>query len=130
MNTIQHINDNNKAAHLLKDRMSHLDHEELWGIFLNGDCGLIAAEMLTMGSLTATVIDPRTVLRHALLNNAMQVIIAHNHPSTNSNPSHEDILQTRRVKSACDVVGISLVDHIILSDKDYYSFSAERTCSY
>lgn len=130
MNNTQHINHSKQAADLLKAHMFNLDHEELWGIFLTQNCRLITSELLTMGSLTSTIIDPRTVLRHALLNNAVHVIICHNHPSDDPRPSRQDIDQTKRIKTACDIMGVSLVDHIILSDTAFYSFSDERVINY
>lgn len=130
MTTSQHITHCKQVADLLKAHMANLDHEELWGIFLTQNCRLIASEMLTMGSLTATIIDPRTVLRHALMNNAVHVIICHNHPSDDPRPSRQDIDQTKRIKTACDIMGVSLVDHIILSENAFYSFSDERVINY
>ena len=110
--------------------MAQLDHEELWGIFLNVNCHLISMEMLTKGSLNTTVVDARTILRRALLNNAAKVIVAHNHPSENPTPSGCDIDQTNKIKKACSLMDIPLVDHIIITEDRYYSFAEEKVMNY
>lgn len=119
-----------QAAHLLRDYLSKLDHEELWGIFLNVSCHVISLEMLTKGSLNTTIIDARTILRRALLNNAAKVIVAHNHPSENPMPSGCDIDQTNKIKKACTLMDIPLVDHIIITEDRYYSFAEEKVMNY
>lgn len=119
-----------QAAHLLRDNLSHLDHEELWGIFLNSDQSVIATEMLTKGTLTATLIDARTILRQSLLKNAAKVIVAHNHPSGNPQPSYHDIDETRKIKAACSLMDIPLVDHIILTQEAFFSFAEEVVHEY
>ncbi len=128
-NTLQ-IRMSSQAARLLKPCIAQLDHEELWGLFLNQENRLISIEMLTKGSLDATIIDARTILRRSLLNNASKVIVAHNHPSGNPAPSQMDIEQTRKVRTACKVLDIPLLDHIILAEDNYFSFSDERTLNY
>lgn len=121
--TISHSSD---AASLLKDHMADLDHEELWGVFLNGQRSIIATEMLTKGTLKTTPIDARTVVKRALLNNAVGVILIHNHPSGSPRPSRADIRETSQVQMACNMMDISLIDHLVLADGSYYSFSDER----
>ncbi len=124
------INQSSQAASLLKACISQLDHEELWCLFLNQENRLIAIEMLTKGSLSATIIDPRTILRRSLLNNASKVLMAHNHPSGNPAPSQQDIEQTKKIRSACGIMDVSFVDHIILAEDTYFSFADERTRNY
>lgn len=119
-----------QAAGLLKACISTLDHEELWGLFLNQENRLISIEMLTKGSINATVIDARTVLRRSLLNNAVKIVLAHNHPSGNPAPSRHDIEQTRKIQNACGVLDVSLLDHIILAEDSYFSFAEEREQNY
>lgn len=124
------INNSSQATGHLRDYMSGLDHEEMWAIFLTRDNGVIVSEMLTKGTLDSTPIDARTILRRALLNNAAGIIIVHNHPSGNAMPSASDIKQTEKVKSACDLMDISLVDHLVMGDDSYYSFSDEKLSDY
>lgn len=128
-NTAQ-ITHSGQAAILLKACISMLDHEELWCLFLNRDNRLISIEMVTKGSLDSTIIDARTILRRSLLNNASKVLVAHNHPSGNPMPSHQDIEQTRKIRTACDVLDIPLVDHIVLAEDNYFSFADETIQNY
>lgn len=86
--------------------------------------------MVTKGSLDATIIDARTILRRSLLNNAVKVLLAHNHPSGNPVPSKHDIEQTNKVRIACRALDVSLLDHIILAEDTYFSFQEERTMNY
>ncbi|MBR0500657.1 MAG: JAB domain-containing protein [Bacteroidales bacterium] len=84
METVRNSRD---AVRILYPAMSKLDHEEAWVIFLTSCNGVIAAEMLSKGTLTSTAIDSRTILRQALLHNAASIILCHNHPSGNERPS-------------------------------------------
>ncbi len=118
------------AAFLLHDKLTGLDHEELWVMYLTLRDGLIGMEMLTKGTLQSTLIDIRGILKHSLLNDAVKIILAHNHPSGDPRPSRDDIRQTRDVQAACRLMDISLEDHIILADDDFYSFSEEKTKPY
>ena len=115
------------AELLIRPYMSGLDHEECWAIFLSPGNTFLKSEMLSKGTLTATAIDVRTVLRQALLVNAKSIILFHNHLSGNPLPSHHDIHFTSQLKKACDMMDLMLLDHIILSEESFYSFAEERT---
>lgn len=91
MDTVHNSHD---AVRLVYPVLYGLDHEEAWVIFLTTCNGVIAAEMLSKGTLTNTAIDSRTILRQALLHNAASIILCHNHPSGNERPSTADIGQT------------------------------------
>lgn len=119
------IKDSSQAANLMRGHLEDLDHEELWALFLTSANTLIEAEMLTKGTLSATLIDSRTVVKRAHINNAASVIILHNHPSGEACPSLNDIRQTASIRSACNLLDISLLDHIILAGKRYYSFAED-----
>lgn len=123
----EQIKDCMAAERLLHDNLAGLDHEEAWCIFLTASNTVIAKEMLTKGTLTRTIIDNRTVIKRALLNNAASIILAHNHPSGNPKLSPGDIQFTSSIKKACDLMGISFLDHIIFTDGEYFSFSEEKT---
>lgn len=124
------ISQSSQAANVLRDYMSGLDHEEMWGLFLNRDNRLISKEMLTKGTLTYTPIDARTIIKHSLLKNATGVIIIHNHPSGNPNPSQRDIEETLKINKACKLMDIALLDHIVICKYSYYSFADETTIEY
>ena len=79
--------------------------------------------MITKGTLTSTLLDARTILRRALLNNAAAIILTHNHPSGNPAPSNSDIKMTSDIKEACHLMSITLIDHLIISTDSYFSFA-------
>jgi DNA repair protein RadC len=103
-----------------------LDQEELWVLFLNTCCNPIAFERMTVGGWTSTVIDFRQILANCLKHHATGMVIYHNHLSGCSYPSSKDIERTRDLKKICQIFEIHLIDHIIISDKEYYSFSDEN----
>ena len=115
------------AESLVHDRMCQLDHEEVWAIFLTKSLTVISEMMLSKGTLTQTSIDCRTVLRNALLVNAASIILLHNHPSGDPRPSVQDIHFTERLKKACSLMDISLIDHIVIGRDGYFSFAEEIT---
>lgn len=121
------VSDCMTAHQVVQEQMRELDHEEVWGLFLTTAHHVIAAEMLSKGTLTQTSIDCRTVLRRALLLNAGAVILFHNHPSGNPTPSVADIIFTKDLKAACDLMDIKLLDHIVTTNHSFYSFADEKT---
>lgn len=74
------------------------------------------------GTINTSLVHPREVFKRALLNNASDIIVAHNHPSGDPNPSKEDIQITKRLKEAGNLLGINLLDHIIVGEDKYISF--------
>lgn len=112
---------------LMLPTLKNLDHEQCWAVFLNKNNIFLGKEMLTSGSLEKTVIDPARILRRAIEKQSSSIILVHNHPSGDPFPSPADIRQTNQVKKALDTVGISLLDHVIVSADCFYSFSEERT---
>lgn len=81
--------------------------------------------IVSIGSLTSSVIHPREVFKVAVLSNASSIIFFHNHPSGDESPSDEDICITERLKKCGDIMGIDVEDHIIIGDKNYFSFKKE-----
>lgn len=124
------IKNSSQAANLLRYFLSDIDHEECWGLFLNGQGNLISGEMLTKGTLTTTLIDARCILKKALLLDATSVIIGHNHLSGSPSPILNDITQTDRIRKACSLMDVALIDHIIIAEDAYFSFSDERTTNF
>ena len=117
------INNSSDAASIIIPELQTLDHEESWVLFLTADNRLLCKEMITKGTLTSTPLDARTILRRALLNNAAAIILTHNHPSGNPAPSNSDIKMTSDIKDACNLMSITLVDHLIISTDSYFSFA-------
>ena len=114
-----------QAAGYLREDFRDLDHEESWILLLNGAHLPLAKKMITVGTIKSTQIDHRRIIKEALLCNATAIILFHNHPSGNPAPSASDMNETNKLKKACDIFDISLLDHIILSDNSYYSFAEE-----
>lgn len=100
-----------------------LGHEEFWVLMLNQGGRVIDKERISSGGITQTAVDVRLVLRAAILRQATQIAIVHNHPSGSLRPSADDRHLTRRVKQACEAVNIRLIDHLIIADGGFYSFN-------
>lgn len=94
-------------------------------VFLNQANQVLGYTLISEGGLTSTDVDIRIILQAALLTNAVALVLAHNHPSGNRKPSKEDMLLTKRIKDAAQLMRIDVLDHLILTDTDYYSFADE-----
>lgn len=91
-------------------------------LLLNQANQALGYTLISEGGLSSTDVDVRIVLQAALLTNAVALILAHNHPSGNTRPSKEDIQLTKHIKDAAQLMRINVLDHLILTDTDYYSF--------
>ena len=91
-------------------------------LHLDGKNRIIAMDLVSMGSLNQSIVHPREVFKTALLSNAAALILIHQHPTGDPNPSSEDINITRRLKEAGELMGIRILDHIIIGDGEYLSF--------
>ncbi len=111
------------VADIFQPLLSDLSHEEFWVLFLNRSNRVIEKMKLSQGGISGTVTDVRIILKKALEYLASGIIVCHNHPSGNLNPSESDSKITRKIKEAGDLMDIQLLDHIIISEKDYYSFA-------
>lgn len=105
------------------DTDSLLVCETMICIFLNRQNNTIGWFKVSQGGLSGTVIDVRLILATALNCLASGFLLCHNHPSSNLNPSEADISMTNKVKEAAKLMDISILDHIILTEEDYYSFA-------
>jgi DNA repair protein RadC len=103
-----------------------LAEEVLLMISLNTKNRVTGLFEVSRGTLSASLVHPREVFKRAILNNASSIIIAHNHPSGDLKPSREDIELTRKLMDAGRILGISLLDHIIIGDDDYYSLMSNE----
>lgn len=108
-------------AEFLMEKMRHLEHEELHALYLDTKCQLIKDTTVTIGSVNKSMMATREILVEALRFNAVNIIMVHNHPSGDSTPSPNDISSTNVLKKACDLVGICLLDHIVIGDRNYSS---------
>jgi DNA repair protein RadC len=98
--------------------------ECFYALYLNNNAKPICFAQIAKGAINACIVDIRLLLTHALLSNAVGLIIYHNHPSGNTNPSQQDIDLTQKIQRACEHMNIKLYDHIILTpENNYYSFA-------
>lgn len=110
---------------LFEPLLNDLPHEEFWVAMLNEANKVIDVKRLTQGGTRQTVVDIPLLLKMSIEKSAQIIVVAHNHPSGQNRPSHEDELITKRIKTGCEAIGINLLDHIIIAHNEYYSFSDE-----
>lgn len=103
--------------------MQDLDVEEAWVLLLNQGFRLIKPIRLSHGGISETAVDIRLIMKEAIVNNATVIALCHNHPSNNLFPSRNDDNLTRNVKKACETMRIHFLDHVIITDGAYYSYS-------
>jgi len=113
------------AAEIVIPLLGDLNHEVFCVLYLNQANKVLRHEVISSGGLTGTVADTRIVLKNALLQNANQLIIAHNHPSGNSKPSAADKDLTKKLKEAAALMDIKLLDHLIVTGTTYLSLADE-----
>jgi DNA repair protein RadC len=107
--------------------MPDLPHEELHVFFLNTKNYITGTQLVSRGTLNASLIHPREVFRGAILANAYAIILVHNHPSGNPEPSNADKQVTKQIRSSADIIGIELLDHVIIgTNGNYFSFRQEN----
>ncbi|MBN1162236.1 DNA repair protein RadC [Patescibacteria group bacterium] len=100
--------------------------EYLFLISLDTKNNLISKDIVSIGTINEAVIHPREIYNKAIRNNAVSIILAHNHPSNDTTPSKEDIYVTQRIYKTGQIIGIPLLDHLIVSAKDYTSMKAVK----
>ncbi|MBE6288404.1 MAG: JAB domain-containing protein [Mediterranea massiliensis] len=105
--------------------MCDLPTEEFWVLMLNQASKVIDRALLSRGGINQTAVDVREVIREAVLKRATQLAVVHNHPSGNPRPSMDDVRLTERIREACRLMDIRLIDHLIVCDGTYYSFCDE-----
>ncbi|HWZ22636.1 MAG TPA: DNA repair protein RadC, partial [Cytophagaceae bacterium] len=110
---------------LMRPHLLDLPHEEFWVVLLNRANIVLKKVAVSVGGISGTVADPRLIFKVALENMASAVILVHNHPSGNSKPSDADLVITRKMKEAGKLLEIPVLDHLIFTDSEYYSFADE-----
>lgn len=113
------------AFNSIKDVLLDLPHEEFWVIHLNRACQVVGKIQIGRGGISGTVADVRLIYKSAIEYFASAIILAHNHPSGVMKPSDADISLTKRVKEAGKLLDIELFDHIIVGNREYFSFTDE-----
>ncbi len=110
---------------IMKPSMMDLPHEEFWLLMLNRASSVIKKELISRGGVSGTVVDAKIIFKTAVEQYASSIIICHNHPSGNLQPSDADIKLTKNIKEAGKIMEISLLDHLIITEKGFYSFADE-----
>ena len=112
----------------MRPMMQDLDVEEFWVLLLNQHYRLIKKVRISHGGITETAVDIRIIMREAVLANCTILAVCHNHPSGNLSPSRQDDELTRSIKRACELMRIHFLDHIIITDGNYYSYHESGKC--
>jgi DNA repair protein RadC len=110
---------------LMQPIIGELPHEEFWIIYLNNSNKVIQKNQLSKGGITGTLVDVRLVMKMAIEVGAVGLILAHNHPSGSLKPSEADKQITQKLKQAADSLDIKVIDHLIITEKTYFSFADE-----
>lgn len=127
------IRSSRDAYNLLNNLIGeHVHHQEVFcAMYLNKANKVMWTEVINIGGQSSCNIDKKAIVKRALMGGCAAMIVGHNHPSGNKNPSESDRRATKDVKKALGYFDISLLDHIIVCDKEYYSFAdnGERSLS-
>lgn len=105
--------------------MRDLKKEVFKAVLLDGKNKIIKDVTLSEGTLTKSIVHPREIIKEAVIESASALVLLHNHPSGEPRPSQDDIEITNRIISACELVGIRVLDHVIIGDNNYFSFFNE-----
>ncbi len=113
------------AFEIFRNTMGDEPYEEFWIIMLNKANKVIRKCLISEGGISGTVVDPKKIFKIALDHHASSIILGHNHPSGNIQPSEADQKITRKIKDAGTMLDVAVLDHIIIGDDKYYSFADE-----
>lgn len=119
------ISNSEDAYRVFKNQLSDLRAEEFWAVFVNQSNKIVHISKLAEGGISQSIVDVRILFKTALDYFATGIIIAHNHPSGSLKPSREDIHITQKIKEAGKFLNIQLLDHLIITQNSYFSFSDE-----
>lgn len=114
------------AFEVFQGILSDSQYEEFWMLLLNKANKIIKKINISEGGISGTVADPKKIFKLALENNASSIILSHNHPSGNIQPSDSDLKLTKKLVDAGKLLDISVLDHVIIGDEKYYSFADEN----
>ena len=120
------ITSSNSVFEYVQPIIGDLPHEEFWILYLNNSNKIIKSAQLSKGGITGTIVDVRLAFKEALQLGAVGIILAHNHPSGTLKPSQADIQLTKKLKMAGESLDIKVLDHLIITEKAYFSFADEN----
>jgi DNA repair protein RadC len=104
----------------MRPRLKDADKEHFYALLLNTKNVVIAVELISIGSLNASIVHPREILKPAIAVSAGSIVLVHNHPTGNPSPSREDIEFTRRFAKCGELIGIEMLDHVIIGDNGQF----------
>lgn len=119
------IESSHSVFELMQPIIGELPHEEFWIVYLNNSNKVIYKSQLSKGGITGTLVDVRLVMKTAIEVGAIALILAHNHPSGTLKPSEADKQITKKLKTASESLDIKILDHLIITEKAYFSFADE-----
>jgi DNA repair protein RadC len=119
------VSSSKDVVSLFQPLLGDLQHEEFWVLFLNRANRVIGKEQISKGGMSGTIADSRMIFKSALDKKALSIILCHNHPSGNHQPSDADIALTKSLHAAGKILEISVLDHIIITQNSFYSFADE-----
>jgi DNA repair protein RadC len=122
-NSVQNIKSSRDIFEIFNPMLGDLQHEEFWIMLLNRANKIISKHKIGQGGISSTTVDIKIIAKYATENLASGVVIVHNHPSQSIKPSSNDEKITANIKSALKLFDIQLVDHLIITDKEYFSFA-------
>lgn len=120
------LNSAHSVANYYMEELRHEDREKLLLCMFDSKCTLLRDEVISIGTINASLISPREIFKQAFMHQAVYIILLHNHPSGNPMPSLQDKIVTRKIQECGDLLGISLSDHIIIGDNQYFSFKEKN----
>jgi len=124
---ITKITSSRDVFQLMQPILGELPHEEFWILYLNNSNKVLKKNQLSKGGITGTLVDVRLVLKTALEVGAVSLILVHNHPSGTLNPSQADKDLTLKLKRAAEHLDMKVLDHLIITETNYFSFADENT---
>ena len=116
----------NDVYELMRDKLAFEKREYFYTLLLNTKNEVMSKELISIGDLNSSIVNPREVFKNAVKKSANSVILVHNHPSGNPKASKEDIIITKRLVEAGKILDISVLDHIIIGINEYYSLKREN----
>lgn len=122
---LKKISSSQTVFEIMQPILGELAHEEFWVILLNNSNKVLHKYALSKGGITGTLVDLRLLFKDALSYGAVGIILAHNHPSGALKPSKADLTITKRIKDGAATLDLKLLDHLIITEKTYYSFADE-----
>jgi DNA repair protein RadC len=115
-----------EAIYRFMKSVETLDREAVYVLHLDARLRIIGKELVSLGNLTGSIVDPKSVLREAIIRNCAAVVMVHNHPSGCHEPSEADRQITIQIKKACELMRVDFLDHLIIGCNGYFSFADKR----